>query len=236
MLPPRDMYTVSLLHTPVMARLNTIPAQMGVLYVMDRLAKASYPQLRAPLRWPLAIVWHGMIVMADVLHTAGHIVTARAAGVPMDAVVWQFGVLGNVYYQRDATPQQHMGRAVGGPLASGGMAAVSYAAWRLLRRVPLVGGLLEAWFVANLAVLGLALIPTPFCDGGTLLREFIHTRTGEVALGEEAVQQAGFGVVVGLLLTAPILLLRGKLLLALGAVALAGFIALDLLVFRGKMP
>jgi hypothetical protein len=111
-----------------------------------------------------ALLWY----KAEMVHAAGHILSSRACDAPMDYVSW--GILaGNGYYKHDVTPQQHIGRSIGGPIASG-LVAIFY--W-LLRR-GLKGRLPRAMATAGLiynALLAVAsMAPVQLVDGGVIYK------------------------------------------------------------------
>jgi Zn-dependent protease len=230
------MYMFEVQGTPFLRRLGDLPAQAGIFLVLLNVARFNMPRRPRLLRWLTAFIWYGMYQTADTLHSVGHILSAKRAGAPMDAVVCQYGFQFAAYYNNDVTPQQHMGRAIGGPLLSTVMATNTFVLWRILRRVPIIRELLEAWFAFNAIFAAGSLVPTPTFDGSTLLRYGVGLATGDEALGDEAVQQAGFAVAAGTMLAAFILLLRGKWTLAVGLVLFAGYIVVDLLFLRGMKP
>lgn len=103
---------------------------------------------------------------ADCAHVAGHIISSRAVGAPMDGV--DFGLYPMcVYADHAVTPQQHIGRASGGVIASlaGALMLAALArgaagrpAGRLLRIAAAQHGLL---FI-------LSMLPLPITDGGVI--------------------------------------------------------------------
>lgn len=105
---------------------------------------------------------------ADWLHTAGHVVSARLADAPMDYIRW--GLLPvNGYHDQDVTPQQHIGRSVGGLVASAVGALAYWLLWRLLGKT-FLGRLALIGLIANLVLLVGGLTPLPFFDGGVILK------------------------------------------------------------------
>ncbi len=222
--------------TPVKMKPNSIVGLASVFWVLLRLAQGNRPRWPQPFRFLLASVWFAMFLTTYFLHTLGHIRSARRAGAPMDAVVLDWGVQMNVYYNNHVTPGQHIGRASGGPLVTGALAATGYLFWRLVRGLPVIRDLAEAWYAFNAMGLVLSLTPSPHFDAASLLRWGVTRQTGEEALGDEAVQQAGYGAAAGLLLASVVLLLRGKGALALFCAGLSIFTILDLSVLRGKLP
>lgn len=235
MLKPPDMYVGEYRGTRFMMRQSALAGYAATLAVCVVLAAKRKP------RWPwigkglLGAVWFVIFQASYVLHSIGHILSARQVGAPMHSVVLHWGFQINEYLDHRVTPQQHIGRAIGGPLASGAGMVSGFAMWRLLHRVPLLGDVAQAWYVSSLLGVLVSVLPAPHFDGASLLKWTVAEQTGEVALGEEAMQQAGFAAVAGLLLFAAICAVREKWLLTVGALGLAVFMIADLLVLRGRL-
>lgn len=103
---------------------------------------------------------------ADCVHVAGHIVSSRAAGAPMDAV--DFGIFPkSVYSDHDVSPQQHIGRASGGVLASLIATLVLTALARTVTNPP-ARRLLTICAAQHGLLLGLSLLPLQIVDGGVI--------------------------------------------------------------------
>jgi hypothetical protein len=109
-----------------------------------------------------ALLWY----KAEMVHVAGHILSSRACDAPMDYVSW--GILaGNGYTKHDVTPQQHIGRSIGGPLASGLAAMFYWLLWRSLKgRLP--RAIAAAGFAYNALIAVGSLAPLPVVDGGVI--------------------------------------------------------------------
>jgi hypothetical protein len=154
----------TLLGVPV--RLKPIAALPGVLVgaltyaLVRRYASQDAPALLLGLA--SALCWYG----TDVVHVAGHITSARLAGAPMDYVSWRIFAI-NGYYDHDVTPRQHIGRAIGGPIASGLAALLCWLLWRVLGR-SLLGRLALIGFIQNAFIALGSLMPIPIIDGGVI--------------------------------------------------------------------
>lgn len=233
MLPPQDLYNYSIMGTPVVQRLSDAPAEVGLFWLILQAVRSFKPNWAPLLRWMLAFAWFGLTRVAGTLHATGHIISARRVNAPVDAVVSNYGLMLMRYVKQDVTPVQHMGRAIGGPIMSLLMTMQGYIVWRIVRRIPLIRDLAGAWLISNAVIAAGALTPTPTFDGATLLRWGVTLRTGDEALGDEAVQQAGFVTAGALLAAAMVFALRRKGVLALGCAGFAAFIVLDLTVLRG---
>ncbi len=104
--------------------------------------------------------------VADTTHTIGHIISSRAVDAPIDAV--DFGIYPKtVYYNNDVSPQQHIGRASGGLIASLLTALVfALVAWLLPQGV--ARKLLTIAAIQNAIVLVGGMLPIPMVDGGVI--------------------------------------------------------------------
>ena len=132
------------------------------------LSRGLLPALLAGL---LLCVLHWVVLF---VHHLGHSLAARGAGQPMVGVrLWWW--LGTSLYPREEPllpPATHIRRALGGPLASVGLALVA-SALALALRSQGCGLWIAAAFVAldSLFVFGVgSVIPLGFNDGSTLIR------------------------------------------------------------------
>lgn len=103
---------------------------------------------------------------ADATHVVGHIISSRAAGAPMDGV--DFGLYPmSVYANHDVTPQQHIGRAIGGVGAS---LLATLLLLALTRRAasPLARRLLTIATAQHGLLVLASLLPTKLVDGGVI--------------------------------------------------------------------
>ena len=99
-------------------------------------------------------------------HLAGHLLSSQLAGAPMDRIDW--GVrAATLYDNNDVSPQQHIGRAIGGPLGSSASMLAWWVIWLLLRRHPLGRFALSALIYNTLFAL-LSWLPIPTGDGATI--------------------------------------------------------------------
>ena len=149
----------------VPTRLRPIAALPGALMaglvygLTRRLARESPAPLLALAG---ALAWYE----ADLIHVAGHILSSQLADAPMDYVRWGFFAT-NGYTRHDVTPRQHIGRSLGGPVASGLAAIVYWLAWRALGRTVLGQIALIACIQNTVTALG-SLAPLPIIDGGVI--------------------------------------------------------------------
>lgn len=110
------------------------------------------------------------LFVADVGHALAHIVSARAAGAPMDEILLSEGMPRTLYHDNDVPPRAHRLRALGGPVYS----ALGLTLSALLRWLaPCDSSLRElaGWScLGHGLILSGSLIPLPIVDGGTLLK------------------------------------------------------------------
>ncbi len=110
------------------------------------------------------ILWYE----AEANHVAGHALSAQMAGAPMDRIDW--GVLPQTLYDdNDVTPQQHIGRAIGGPLASALSMLIWWSIWRVLQGKPIARVALIAMIHNMIITLG-SWLPLPLVDGGVIYK------------------------------------------------------------------
>jgi hypothetical protein len=235
-LADRHMHIGKLVGTPVyFDRLTGTAGAAGVYAALLAMAYNSHRNMPPYTRFLLGTVWFAAWYGAETLHYAGHIMAARAVGAPMRELRFAMGLQRPVFESEHITPGQHMGRAAGGLAVSAVLSVITYRWWRATRRLPFVGAIMEAIFVCNALSFLVAVVPTPLCDGGGILKWAVAGATGEEALGEEAVQTAGFGVVVGIVFAGVLFALRGRPRYAISTFGMAALIVADLLVLRGKV-
>lgn len=125
---------------------------------------------RAALSASAGALWY----TADCVHVVGHIVSSQAAGAPMDTV--DFGLYPkSVYFDNDVSPQQHIGRACGGVLASL-LAVLVLITLRRGATNPMPKRLLTIAVAQNSLLLALSLLPVPFVDGGVIYANLLKLR------------------------------------------------------------
>ncbi len=113
----------------------------------------------------LGVVYGLLFVLTYLLHTLGHIISAREVDAPMQANVFTGNRQVNIYAPGDYPPSVHVGRAIGGPLMNLTLATFAFVLWAF---IPGWGTLVFAG--ANLIVGAGALLPIDGLDGGVLWR------------------------------------------------------------------
>jgi Na+-transporting methylmalonyl-CoA/oxaloacetate decarboxylase gamma subunit len=114
----------------------------------------------------LGVVYALLILLTYVLHTVGHIISAREVNAPMAESVFTGRRQFNVYNDTTRpTPNVNMGRAIGGPLMNLTLATIVFAVWAI---TPGWGILVFA--LANLVYGVGSLLPIEGYDGAVLIR------------------------------------------------------------------
>ena len=105
---------------------------------------------------------------AEANHVAGHALSAQLAGAPMDRIDW--GVLPRTLYDdNNVSPQQHIGRAIGGPISSATSMLLWWGIWRMLQGKPAARVALIALIHNTILTLG-SWLPLPLVDGGVIYK------------------------------------------------------------------
>ena len=148
---PTQLRPIAALPGPLIGALTYI--------LMRRLARESPAPLLALAG---ALAWYE----AALIHVAGHIVSSQTVDAPMEYVRW--GIFAtNGYTKHDVTPRQHIGRSLGGPIASAVAAIVYWLAWRALGRT-LLGKIALIGCIQNTVIALGSLAPLPIIDGGVI--------------------------------------------------------------------
>lgn len=197
MLAPREMYLFKLAGTRFQMRPSHIPANLIGYGAMIAYARALRPRNGWLGAFQLGTGWFIVAQVVYVLHSLGHILSARAADVPMDAVVLENGRHRNIYNNHHVTDEQHIARAAGGPALNAAAGLGALPVWAVLRNVPYVGEWVAGWIVFNAAGVTISMLPMPSVDGAALIRHSVTRATGDFALGREALQQLGVLAIIG---------------------------------------
>ncbi|MBX3066754.1 MAG: hypothetical protein KF726_27485 [Anaerolineae bacterium] len=170
MLAPSEMYVGSIGGTKFLMRLNALPAYAALIIGALLLSRMRKPQASWSQIVGSAVGWIASLESTKLIHTSGHIVSARLVGAPMDAVILTYSLQRNLYLNDNVMPVQHIGRALGGPIFSGAAAGIGYWMWRRLRKIPLIGSIAQTLCLFNTAALLIGLLPLKPFDGYVLLR------------------------------------------------------------------
>lgn len=170
MLPPRDMNMVRVGRVYLQARPSAIPAYAALIALCVGIAKRRYPRMG----WGTAIFvgmgWAALFWASESLHAFGHYLSGRAVGAPLDAVRYEWLFQLTLYYNSGVRPEQHFGRAAGGPLLSALSSLIGMSVGRLVRHIPILGPAIETWVFWNVTITTIAMLPIKVLDGGAMLR------------------------------------------------------------------
>lgn len=141
--------------------------------------------------WLVAVIT-GLLFMASLLiHEAAHALIARRRGLRIGSVtLWILG--GYTELQEEAkSPRIELATAAAGPLASLGIAAVTFLAYLVLPR-PALAASAAAWlFIMNLMLGLFNLLPGAPLDGGRVLHAVLWWRFGDAVRADRAAARAG---------------------------------------------
>jgi Zn-dependent protease len=221
--PPPPRYLFTLAGTPVQADISAPLSLAGTFGLCWLLVADRYPARGRLSRAAITGLWTGLFMLVFVLHSLGHIISARAAGAPMDALLVNAVHWITLYYNDHVPPEAHLGRAAGGPAANLGTILLSRIIRPLVPAGVLGRDLLDVFALFNAAIAAAALLPTPTFDGGALLKWSVYTQTGDLQQASSVVRRAGWSVSLVLTVcSAGLLVLRrwlvGTILAAFGLV------------------
>lgn len=156
----------SLLGVPVTLRPTAVVTGLTSALVVAALAR----ERRALLALSGGALWYA----ADCVHVVGHILSSRAVGAPMDGVDVGLYPMSR-YDDHDVTPQQHIGRAVGGVAASL-LGAIVLAALARAAGQGRARELLTLAAAQHGLLFALSMLPTRLVDGGVIYANLAKLR------------------------------------------------------------
>lgn len=231
-----DKNILTLDGVPLRAKPSAIPGIVGSFILCYGIASWMRPKWPLIAKVLLAVTLTQFLQAGLLVHSTGHIRSSRQVGAPMQSIVLDWGFQTNQYTDNDVTPRQHIGRAMGGPVASALATGTAGLLYSVLKWIPIIGALAEGWLYVNALILGFSVMPTPHFDSATMLKWGVAGATGEEALGDEAVQTAGSLTVGGLILAGMWLILRGKWRAGLASFVGAIAAGMDLFWLKGSLP
>jgi Zn-dependent protease len=132
------------------------------------LAFVLHPAARLGTRLVTGLRYGLLIFLTDVAHNLGHILSSRAVGAPMTAIIATATV--PLAHYEDDQPQPsrvHVGRSLGGPVLNLLLGAIALATFAFA----LPNRFIRFFGIANLVLGGFSLLPLPSIDGGVIVRE-----------------------------------------------------------------
>lgn len=136
----------------------------GVMAAATTYALLPNDRQRVQMALASALLWYE----ADLIHVVSHMISARWAGAPMDRVRLQMMPV-TLYDNNDVSPQQHIGRSLGGPIGSAIAMLSWWMIWRVRQGKP-GGRLALIGLIANTIIALGSWLPLPFVDGGVILK------------------------------------------------------------------
>jgi hypothetical protein len=173
------------------------------------------------MRWLAALLELMALAAADFGHAFAHLVSARAAGTPVDEVLLSSGMPRTLYRDNDVPPRVHRTRALGGPIYSAIGLLTSALLHRLARRDTLAAEVAGWSAIGHGFILGGSLLPLPMVDGGTILKSTLMEHGYSELNAEAAVSKAAGAVAAGSFAAGVIMARRRRWPAALGFLALA---------------
>jgi hypothetical protein len=160
----------TLLGTPVTADPSAVITPLMMVGLGLWLADLRYQRPGWWRRVEYSLVSLVAYYLADFFHIAGHILSARHAGAPMDRAHLTAPLPLTLYDDNDVTPQAHCLRSIGGPIGSLFGTGLAWLISRLLPPQSILRDLFKLIALyAGLTGLG-SFYPLPFIDGGTMLK------------------------------------------------------------------
>ncbi|MFC4895348.1 site-2 protease family protein [Streptosporangium amethystogenes subsp. fukuiense] len=156
------------------------------------------PELSVPITYVVAFVFAVLLYVSVLLHELAHCVVARMYGLPVRRItLYLLGGVSEIEREPE-TPGREFMVAFAGPLLSLGLAALGFAASRIIDPGTIPGVLVfQLWF-ANLIVGVFNMLPGLPLDGGRMLRAGVWKITRKPGTGTVAAAWAGRGLAVAL--------------------------------------
>lgn len=179
--------------TPVKAKPAVLGNLLGLCGVLSWMAGRRRPERSRPTRLLVGLLSFATLIVADLGHAMAHIVSARAAGAPMDEIVLSPEMPRTIYFDDDVPPHVHRTRAIGGPIFSALGLLASLLLRRLAPRESLLNELAGWSSIGHGFILG-SLTPLPPVDGGSILKWTLVEKGKSSAEADEIVQQVGLAI------------------------------------------
>ena len=216
---------LTIFDTPVKARAGVLVNLLGLWAGAAILAGRRKPERSWSSRLAVGAASAAIWASADFGHALAHIVSARAAGAPMDEVLISRGMPRTIYTNNDVPPRVHIIRSLGGPIFN----ALGLLVSLLLRGVSPADSVTHELagdaLLGHGLLLGGSLAPLPIVDGGVILKWSLVEGGREPEEADQVVQAAGVATGAVVLGAGAGLASRGRWLPAFGLLA-AGVVAI----------
>lgn len=166
-------------------------------------------------------------------HNLAHLLTSHLVDKPMDQFRIQLGMPRCVYHElndSDVTPQQHLVRALGGPIFNLLVLPFASAAKQLTKKKTIAGMTARTAWDTNLLLAVISWLPIPGIDGGPILKWSLVERGKTPQEADEVVRKVNGPLAILLGLFSSSAFLKKKPLLGFFSLMLGG---ISLSVFAG---
>ena len=146
-------------------------------------------------------LWMPLVLGMEWCHNFAHAAAARLVGKPMDALLINYGSPLCIYHDIEdpkVTPNQHISRALGGPIFNALMLPVVLFLRRWVKPDSLAAQTLKVMFETNLFLSTVAFVPLPALDGGPILKWSLVKQGQTPAEADEIVNRANGVAAIGL--------------------------------------
>lgn len=209
--------------------------QILVWGAMAYLAGNRKPGRTWPERLAVGALTMPVVLGSEWLHNLAHAAAANLTGHPVDAIRITWGMPLLVYFEindQTVTPQEHIIRAVGGPLFN----VVVLPLWQLVRRLSppdsMGSDVGEAGVWMNTFLLIMGMLPIPGLDGGPILKWSLVAGGKTVDEADEVVRKVNGPLSVGLGAVSAVAFKKQRWLIC----ALSAMMAVTTaLIFSGKL-
>jgi len=216
---------ITMLNTPVEVAPGFFFNLLAIWAGMSWLMGSKHPGWDWPTRILSGAFSGFALVVADFGHALAHIISARAAGAPMDQIQLTSGMPRTLYLDEDVPPRAHIMRALGGPLFSLLGLVISLVVRSLFPRNSPAREVADWSSIGHALIFTGSLAPLPVVDGGSMLKwslvESGHTPTD----ADQIVKQAGIAAGIAASSAGVLLATRRRWLPAAGLIT-AGIIAI----------
>jgi Zn-dependent protease len=157
-------------------------------------------------------------------HNLAHAAAANWVGKPMDAIRITWGMPLCVYYDINddsVTPQQHILRALGGPISSFTLLVISSAVRRITPKASLSREVADVSYATNAFLSMVSLLPIPGIDGGPILKWSLVERGRTVEEADQVIRKVDGGLGIALSFLSAATISRGKRVIGLLSAMLA---------------
>ncbi|NDJ51828.1 MAG: hypothetical protein GYB68_01945 [Chloroflexi bacterium] len=138
----------------------------------------------------VGLIGGGLALVADIGHGLAHSVSSQRVGAPMREIRVTFVALSVYDDDPSITPRQHIGRALGGPIYSASLAALSWLWLRSSTSDTLHHDAATISLGLNLLTLGGSLLPIKYVDVGSILKWSLVEGGQSEAQADEALRVA----------------------------------------------